>query len=286
MQLLERLQQIRRKLLIVVGVLLAVLVVLIAVIVVVGLFLWSSDSRKAAQIKKNRIGMEFVTVPAGSFAMGSATGRNNEKPVHRITITQGFLMGRYEVTAGEWKTVMNREPNSFKGDLFPVQFVSWNEAQVFIRKLNQMNDGYSYRLPTEAEWEYACRAGTTGEYADDLNWIAWYDINSDFKVHKVGYKHPNAWGLYDMEGNLWEYCQDWYSEDYYSQSSGTDPQGPASGQQRVQRGGSFSDLGPMSNEDHGSNLRSTARSRTGPDGILDNQGFRIVAVALTNQGDR
>jgi formylglycine-generating enzyme required for sulfatase activity len=224
--------------------------------------------------------MEFVSVPAGSFMMGSETGGNEEKPAHQVTISHSFLMGRKEVTAGEWKAVMGQEPNNFKGDRYPAQFVTWNKAQEFIRRLNQMNDGHSYRLPTEAEWEYACRAGTTGDYADDLDWIAWYYINSDDKVHQVGERHPNAWGLFDMEGNVWEYCQDWYSESY-SQSPSTDPQGPASGKERVQRGGSYSDQGPRYNGDHGSHLRSAARKGTGPDSLLDNNGFRIVAVAHT-----
>jgi formylglycine-generating enzyme required for sulfatase activity len=278
MQLLERLQQIQRKLLIAIGVLFLVLIVLVAAAAVAAFFLLRSDSRLTAQIKKNRIGMEFVPVAAGSFMMGSETGRNDERPAHKVTIGLGFLMGRNEVTAGEWKAVMGREPYNFKGDRFPAQFITWNQTQEFIRRLNQMNDGYSYRLPTEAEWEYACRAGTTGEFADELNWIAWYDANSEDQVHVVGSLHPNAWGINDMEGNLWEYCEDWYKENYYSQSPGTDPQGPASGAERVQRGGSYSDRGPRSNYDHSSYLRSAARKGTGPDTLLDNNGFRIVAI--------
>lgn len=280
-QILARLKRIKRWLLIVIAVLLGVLLLLIATLIVIGTIVLKSDSRLTAQIKKNHIGMEFVPIPAGSFTMGSEK-RKDEQPVHRVTISQGFLMGRYEVTAAEWKAVMGREPNSFKGDLLPVQFVSWNEAQEFIRRLNQMNDGYSYRLPTEAEWEYACRAGTTTEYADELEWIAWYAENSNDKLHKVGYKHPNAWGLYDMEGNIWEYCQDWYSENYYAQSPAVDPLGPASGQQRVERGGSYRDLGPVSAAYDNSDLRSAARRGINPAGLSDNEGFRLVAVVRTN----
>ena len=278
MQLLQRLRQTKRKLWITIGVLLGVVALLVAAVAVAALFLWIADSRKAAQIKKNRVGMEFVPVPAGSFMMGSDTTRNNESPAHQVTITHGFLMERYEVTAAQWKAVMSRDPYNFKGDNYPVQFVSWNQAQEFIQRLNQLNDGYTYRLPTEAEWEYACRAGTTGNYADELDWIAWYESNSDDKVHPVGARHPNAWGLYDMEGNLWEYCQDWYSENFYSQSPSSDPQGPASGQERVERGGSFRDSGPSSASYDGSNLRSSARRGIHPDGVPDSEGFRIVAI--------
>jgi formylglycine-generating enzyme required for sulfatase activity len=279
-QILARLQRIKRWLWILIGLMLGLLMLLIIAVLIVGAIVWKSDSRLTAQIKKNSIGMEFVPVPAGSFMMGSPTGRNDEQPPHRVTISQGFLIGRYEVTAAEWKAVMGREPNSFKGNLLPVIFVSWNEAQEFIRKLNQLNDGYSYRLPTEAEWEYACRAGTTGEYADELNWIAWYQANSDDKLHKVGYKHPNAWGIYDMEGNAWEYCQDWYSETYYSQSPVADPLGPGSGTQRVERGGSFRALGPVSAAYDQSDIRSAARRAMGPGGLSDDEGFRIVAVPI------
>ena len=278
MQLLERLSQIRNRLWIAVAFSLAILLTVIAVAVFAGNLLSLWESRKAPQIKKNRVGMEFVFVHPGSFTMGSENGRDEEKPAHRVTITQGFLLGKTEVTAGDWKAVMGREPNNFKGDNFPVLFVSWNQAQEFIQRLNQMNDGYTYRLPTEAEWEYACRAGTAGEYANDLEWLAWYESNSNDKVHKVGYKHPNAWGLYDMEGNVWEYCQDWYEKDYYRQSPATDPRGPAQGQERVERGGSFRDPGPFSAAYDGSDLRSAARRGINPVGLSDNEGFRLVAI--------
>ena len=280
MEILERLARIRRKLLIAVGVLLVFAVVLI---VTAGIFLWATAPRETAQIVKNRIGMEFVSLPAGSFMMGSENGKSDEKPVHEVTISKGFLMGRYEVTQAQWKTVMGRDAVNFKGNDFPAQFVTWNETQEFIARLNQTNDGYIYRLPTEAEWEYACRAGTTTEYADNLEWLAWYYSNSDQRVHRVGQLHPNAWGLYDMHGNVWEYCQDWYDPNYYRGSPSTDPPGPASGRQRVQRGGSFFDPGPLSAVTDGSNLRSAARNQAFPDGgILEDRGFRIVAVAQSH----
>jgi formylglycine-generating enzyme required for sulfatase activity len=275
MEILERLARIRYKLLIAIGVLLAFLVVLI---VVAGLLLWVTAPRDTAKVVKNRIGMDFVSLSAGSFMMGSENGKPDEKPAHRVNISSGFLMGRYEVTQGEWKIVMGREHANFKGDNFPVQFVTWNDTQAFISRLNQSNDGYTYRLPTEAEWEYACRAGTTTEYADELQWLAWYRGNSDQKVHPVGHLHPNAWGLFDMHGNVTEFCQDWYDANYYRNSPGTDPQGPGSGKERVLRGGSFFDPGPLPNSTDGF-LRSAARNQTNPDGgTLEEYGFRIVAV--------
>src|SRR5438552_1044732 len=150
MTILERLARIRFKLLIAVGVL---LVFAVAFAVAAGLLLWASAPRDTARIVKNRIGMEFVSLSAGSFMMGSENGKPDERPVHRVAISKDFLIGRYEVTQGEWKTVMGREHASFKGNNFPVQFVTWNDTQEFIARLNQTDDGYTYRLPTEAEWE-------------------------------------------------------------------------------------------------------------------------------------
>jgi formylglycine-generating enzyme required for sulfatase activity len=275
MHLLERLARIRYKLLIAVGVLLVFVVVFA---VAAGLLLWLTAPHDTAKVVKNRIGIEFVSLSPGSFMMGSENGNPDEKPLHRITISKGFLLGRYEVTQGEWKAVMGREHANFKGNNLPVQFVTWNDTQEFIARLNQTNDGYTYRLPTEAEWEYACRAGTTTDYADELQWLAWYLGNSDQRVHPVGHLHPNAWGLYDMHGNVTEYCQDWYDANYYRDSPATDPQGPSSGQQRVFRGGSFFDRGPVSTLTDES-LRSAARKHVTPEGgLLEEYGFRIVAV--------
>jgi formylglycine-generating enzyme required for sulfatase activity len=192
MALLDRLVQIKIKLWIVIGVLLGILITMIAAIVIAAWLLGAWDARKAPQITRNQMGMEFVTVAPGTFIMGSDDGRNDEKPVHQVTITKGFLIGRYEVTAGQWKNVMGKEPPNFKSDFLPLQFVSWDNAQEFIGRLNQRNDGYVYRLPTEAEWEYACRAGTTGAYPDNLEWLAFYEANSGHRVHQVGEKHSNA----------------------------------------------------------------------------------------------
>jgi formylglycine-generating enzyme required for sulfatase activity len=148
--------------------------------------------------------------------------------------------------------------------------VSWDDAQNFINKLNESNDGFRYRLPTEAEWEYACRAGTTGDYAGNHADMAWYDKNSGYKTHPVGTRQPNGFGLHDMHGNVLEWCQDWYDASYYASSPATDPQGPGSGQYRVLRGGQW-DL-------NASYLRSAHRLDYPPVGRF---GFRVVAVVRT-----
>jgi formylglycine-generating enzyme required for sulfatase activity len=158
-----------------------------------------------------------VLVPVGSFMMGSTNGLDdNEKPVHQVTISQAFYMGKYEVTQGQWQSVMGTNPSAFKdcGGNCPVDNVSWDDVQNFINKLNETNDGFRYRLPTEAEWEYACRAGTTGDYAGNLSEMAWYSENSGRKTHAVGSKRLNDWGLADMHGNVQEWCQDWYHNSY------------------------------------------------------------------------
>jgi len=186
-------------------------------------------------------GMAFVTLPAGSFQMGSTTGDSDEKPVHTVTLASFALMTT-EVTQAQWKAIMRGNPSHFKGDNLPVESVSWEDAQEFLSKLNQRDPGKGYRLPTEAEWEYACRAGSTGRwcFGDDearLGDYAWYDANAVDKTHPVGQKRSNAWGLHDMHGNVWEWCQDRYGA--YPSGSVTNPMGAASGSSRVGRGGSW-----------------------------------------------
>jgi formylglycine-generating enzyme required for sulfatase activity len=205
--------------------------------------------------------------------MGS-NSNDNEKPVHEVTISQPFYMGKYEVTQAQWQAVMGNNPSYFKdcGGNCPVEQVSWDDAQSFINKLNESNDGFRYRLPTEAEWEYACRAGTTGDYAGNLSEMAWYSENSGNKTHAVGGKQPNAWGLADMHGNVFEWCQDWYHETYY----GAPTDGSAwlsRGEQkyRVLRGGSWSYLAA-------SYARSAIRGSNTPDIRYTTVGFRVVAV--------
>ncbi len=250
------------------------------------------------QQMQSRAGIEFVWLPAGSFMMGSERG-SDEKPVHRGIISEGFYMGKYEVTQAQWQAVMRNNPSTFKGDNLPVETVSWDEAQDFINKLNEQNDGYKYRLPTEAEWEYAARAGTTGDYAGDVDALAWYGNNSGRtrlnaveiyrtdaqnyykritenggQTHSVGSKLPNTFGLFDMHGNVWEWCQDWYHDSY----AGAPTDGGAwlsGGEQkyRVLRGGSWVSGAYL--------LRSASRYGYSPEVRIYALGFRIVAVART-----
>jgi formylglycine-generating enzyme required for sulfatase activity len=177
-------------------------------------------------------------------------------------------MGKYEVTQKQWQEVMSNNPSAFKGDNLPVQVVTWLDAQAFIKKLNEKSDGYIYRLPSEAEWEYACRAGSTGDIPQDIISLAWIYGNSGGRPQPVGTKRPNAWGLYDMHGNVWEWCQDWYSETYYSKSPVLDPMGPDSGTLRVVRRGSF-----LNNAREN---RYALRTGITPDYVSGDLGFRLV----------
>jgi formylglycine-generating enzyme required for sulfatase activity len=188
--------------------------------------------------------MEFVKIQPGEFMMGCSTSddacTDDEKPAHRVRITKPFEIGKHEVTQAQWKAVMGSNPSVMQGEARPVESISKGEAQEFLSKLNALNDGYRYRLPTEAEWEYAARAGTTGAYAGKPDDIAWYAENSEDETHPVGRKKPNAWGLYDMEGNVREWVQDFYSANYYSASPAEDPTGPPAGA----RGGPDGQGGP------------------------------------------
>lgn len=189
----------------------------------------------------------MVYVEGGTFTMGATSEQgkdayDDERPAHQVTLSS-FSIGKYEVTQEEWEAVMGNNPSSFKGAKRPVERVSWNDCQEFIRKLNTMT-GKRFRLPTEAEWEYAARGGNKSigyKYAgsDNLDRVAWYDSNSGNATHDIGQKSPNELGLYDMSGNVWEWCQDWYGG-YYSFSQ-TNPSGPSSGSIRVDRGGSWYD---------------------------------------------
>jgi formylglycine-generating enzyme required for sulfatase activity len=197
----------------------------------------------------------MVWIRPGTFTMGSPSGekhrRDWEGPQTKVTISRGFWMSKYEVTQAEYKAVMGNNPSYFKGNNKPVGKVSWNDAVAYCAKLTEQEKaagrlpgGYEYRLPTEAEWEYAYRAGTTTRfsYGDDpeyslLGEYAWYYPNSGGTTHPVGKKKPNRWGLYDMHGNLWEWCQDMYGN--YPGGSVTDPQGAVTGSYRVMRGGDW-----------------------------------------------
>ena len=192
----------------------------------------------------NGVSYEFVQVSPGTFIMGATSEMKNpygnEKPTHQVTLTNNYYIGKTEVTQALWKAVMDYNSSYFKGDNLPMESVSWNDCQEFISELNHIT-GKNFRLPTEAEWEYAARGGDKSkgyQYSgsNNLSDVAWYDGD---KTHPVETKQPNELGIYDMSGNVREWCQDWYG--IYSSSSQTNPQGPTSGANRVSRGGSWSE---------------------------------------------
>ena len=220
--------------------------------------------------------IEMVYVKGGTFTMGATAEQgsdafSNEKPTHSVTVSD-FYIGKYEVTQAQWKAVMGSNPSNWTGDNLPVEKVSWDDVQEFIQKLNAQT-GKKFRLPTEAEWEYAARGGNQSKGykysgSNSISEVAWYDGNSGDKTHPVGQKTPNELGIYDMSGNVWEWCQDWYSSSAYSSSSQTNPTGPSSGSYRVLRGGSW-----------GSNAgrcRVSNRSFTFPDYRDSYYGFRLA----------
>ena len=211
---------------------------------------------------------EMVFVEGGTFMMGS-NFYNFEQPIHQVTVSS-FNIAKYQVTQREWKVIMgNNNPSSYKGDDLPVHKVSWNDIQEFITQLNNAT-GKSYRFPTEAEWEYAARGGKKNvrrEYSgsNDINVVAWYRGNCS-DPQPVGVKAANELGIYDMSGNVWEWCNDWYG--YYSHTPQTDPQGSISGTYRIIRGGDFNSIS--------SNCRVAMRMRAEPDKSPFYCGFRLV----------
>ncbi len=226
------------------------------------------------------VALDLVWIAPGTFTMGSPAtevGRDaNEGPQTQVTLTQGYWLGKYLVTQVQYQAVMGSNPSYFSasGKDMPVEQVSWDDAMVFCQKLTAQEQaagrlpaGYAFTLPTEAQWEYACRAGTTGPYAGNLDAMAWYADNSGHTTHPVGRKQPNAWGLYDMHGNVWEWCADWYGGSLLG-GSVTDPTGPASGSFRVFRGGGW-DVGAR-------DCRSAYRFYGGPGRRSNALGFRLV----------
>ena len=215
-------------------------------------------------------GMEFVWIPAGEFLMGSISAEADvdEGPLTLVRISKGFWLGQYEVTQEEWEAVMGSNPSSFAGcALCPVEGVSWEDVQEFLRRVNGTG-GNRYRLPTEAEWEYAARGGPTGDRYGNLDEIAWWDGNSGGRTHPVGQKLPNGFGLHDVLGNVWEWVQDWYGR--YPGGAVTDPQGAGSASARVFRGGG-------SNSDAGS-VRAPTRTYYLPDFRSFSLGFRLLKM--------
>ena len=229
--------------------------------------------RAARELPAEIKAMEFVRIPAGRFRMGS-TGREadaDENPVRQVRISRAFEMGKYEVTQLEWAAVMGNYPPGEVCERCPVTNVSWDRIQEFIGILNEAaahaGQDSRYRLPTEAQWEYAARAGTTGErYASDLDAIAWYAGNSEGRVHRVGGKQANPFGLHDMLGNVWEWVQNWYGP--CSGDSVTDPVGPSTGSFKVNRGG-----GRIL---YAGNCRAAIRSYHATGDVDINLGFRLA----------
>jgi len=245
---------------------------------------WKPVPKSTAEKFTNSLGMKFVYIKPGSFMMGSPSsepGRDNNERQHKVTLTKGFYAQTTEVTQGQWKAVMRYNPSYFKhyGDGCPVEKVSWNDAQDFIKKLNQKEGSDKYRLPTEAEWEYACRAGTRTAFANggiselecgydsNLDAMGWYCGNSKKRTHLVAQKQPNNWGLYDMHGNVMEWCQDWYQNTYPS-GFAIDPTGPSSGSHRVFRGDSWGS--------GAGDCRSASRNGAVYDGRVKYLGFRLA----------
>jgi formylglycine-generating enzyme required for sulfatase activity len=234
---------------------------------------------------------QFVLIVAGTFDMGwdprigQSAIRDDRAPVHSVTISHDFWIQKTEVTQTQWAAVMGKNPSKFSkcGETCPVERVSWDDVQTFLKKLNASTPGVTYRLPTEAEWEYAARAGTTGNDRGDLDARAWHYANAGDKTHPVALKKPNAWGLYDTLGNVWEWVQDWYNATYYTFSPAVDPRGPGFGNfdsqvrysQRVLRGGAWFGNPRVG----GLEVRPATRFAREPlDRTNSDAGFRLVRV--------
>lgn len=231
-----------------------------------------ADKKNTGGVFTDKSGIRFKLIPAGSFSMGSDDGHSYEAPVHKVTLTKPFYLGITEVTQAQWERVMDNNPSKFKGGNLPVETVSWEDALEFCGRLSK-KEGVKYRLPTEAEWEYACRAGTATAYywgneAD--GGYCWYNENSGGRTREVGTAKPNPWGLYDMAGNVWEWCLDFHGD--YSAGEMIDPLGPAEGFDRVLRGGSW-----FISLDY---CRSACRDWSGQGYRKEDGGLRVVRETL------
>jgi formylglycine-generating enzyme required for sulfatase activity len=244
-----------------------------------------ADKRSAPSPLTNPAQMEFVTIPAGEFSMGCSPGDTTcdgaERPPHIVQVTRAFQIGTFEVTQAQWMAVMGKNPSRGGKPDYPVNWVSWLDVQEFLRILNARLDGWHYRLPTEAEWEYVARAGSTAPHPGQLNEMAWYAVNNRLfgSTRAVGLKQPNARGVFDMLGNVWEWVEDWYSSGYYATVSASgmsaSPRGPASGTLKVVRGGSYCDNARF--------LRVSSRFCFAPDYRYLNVGFRCVREEIATR---
>ena len=231
---------------------------------------------------RNSIGMELMLIPPGEFLMGSPAfedGRGDDETQHKVTLTKPFFMGITEVTQAQFFRVLRKNPSKFKAAKHPVETVTWDEAVEFCARLSDLpaekRVGRVYRLPTEAEWEYACRAGTTTAYSfgndqGQLSNYGWWKVNSGGATHPVGLKKPNPWGLYDIHGNVWEWCQDWHGG--YFAGKLTDPTGPVSGSNREFRSGGW-DCGWEA-------CRSAGREKNSGGTRSFSLGFRVLRSSI------
>ncbi|MDR3234509.1 MAG: formylglycine-generating enzyme family protein [Planctomycetaceae bacterium] len=262
-------------------------------------YIQADDNPKAGEsleLTIKNVKYRFRYCPAGTFTMGSPVSersRGNDEQLHPVTLSQGFYLAETEVTQEQWGPIMGNNPSRFRGAKLPVEQVSWDVCREFVRKLNALDaapKGYKFALPTESQWEYACRAGSTtaycfGDDSDRLGDYAWHPNNSSGRTHEVGTKKPNAWNLYDMHGNVWELCADWYgnyvSEDYVSERASApaiapivtpviDPKGASSGSIRVRRGGGWYDVS--------AHCRSALRDYYAPDCTNRSIGVRVALV--------
>lgn len=213
----------------------------------------------------NSLGMQFAEIPAGELVMGSGEGEADEQPVHRVTLSQPFCLGRYEVTQHQWRAVMGSNPSHFRGSDRPVESVSWFDVQDFLKRLNEGEGTKAYRLPTEAEWEYVARAGRT-EGSSNAERVAWHNHNAGGMTQPVGRLDGNPWGVYDLFGNVWEWLADYYGP--YALGPKVDPSGPQSGQYRVVRGGSW-----RFGEQY---MTFSFRNNASPGSSEPDLGFRVV----------
>lgn len=232
-----------------------------------------------SEIIENSIGIEMALVPAGQFTMGgdqvTEQADENETPRHSVTFDTSFHIGRVAVTQSQWQAVMETNPSRFEDPARPVEMVSHHDASLFVKRLNQKEATRSYRLPTEAQWEYAARAGSREAYCYGagkmkLTRYAWLNKNSDNTTQPAGLLLPNAWGLYDMHGNIHEWCSDWFDRNYYAASPARHPTGPDTGLARVLRGGDWGSADWY--------CRCAVRSLSSPDRRSQRVGFRIVKL--------
>ncbi len=225
------------------------------------------------------VSMEFVLIAPGKFVMGSEpdAGERDETPAHRVVITRAFYLGKYEVTQRQWTAVMGDNPSQFQGASLPVDSVSWDDTQRFLGQLAAKTKR-QFALPTEAQWEFACRAGTSthwyfGENETALPEHAWVGANARQRTHAVGGKPANPWGVCDLYGNVWEWCADWYANPYPA-AEAVDPAGPATGAARVLRGGAWGDDASLA--------RSAYRNSMGPNQRNRGTGFRCVLLLASD----